>query len=531
MNDNHGPKQPCPAKELPIKTTMNFRSIKAHWLVVCLSLFPLLLQGGELKLHPAFSDNMVLQRDQPVNVFGFGQPGGVVTVEFAGQSATGTVDSEGKWTVVLKPLKASASPSVLKAQSGDDRIACSDVLVGDVWFCGGQSNMERPFRTYSQLKETTANLGNPQIRLYTTAHVTSTTPLDVPPAPAAKGEANCNRWQECNAKTLLDFSPIAYFFGAKVNASLKVPVGLLVSAWGSTAIEPWMPQEVLESLNLSHELSKKPDPKAPQNQPGLCYNSMIHPFHQMSFKGFIWYQGESNSQWPDPYKILFPALINTWRERFDAENRPVYFVQIAPYMPLPWDVSGEAWAWLRDSQAATRDLVPRTGMTVITDLGEYQEIHPQRKKAAGERLARFALRDAGLPVQPESPRFQMMKIEGPRCKIAFANAEAGLETRRVVMNQQKDQPIQKDPQAFVVPADQLAGFTICGADRKFVPAQAAIVGNHVEVWNDSIAAPVAVRYGWASFPLCNLFSKDGLPAGPFRTDDFPMPPLKAEKKQ
>ena len=509
---------------------MILNPIRGLWLVVLFSIAPL-LPGGELKLHPVFSDNMVLQREQPVNVFGLGQPEAVVTVEFAGQSATGTVGSDGKWSAVLKPLKASATPSVLKVQSGYDRITCSNLLVGDVWFCGGQSNMERPFRTYSQLKGTTANLANPQIRLYTTAHVTSITPLDAPPAPVRNGEAHCNRWQECDAKTLLDFSPIAYYFGAKVNASLKVPVGLLVSAWGSTAIEPWMPQEVLESLNLSHELPKKPDPKAPQNQPGLCYHSMIHPFHQMTFKGFIWYQGESNSKWPDKYKILFPALIHNWRERFHAENRPFYYVQIAPYMPLPWDATGEAWAWLRDSQAATRDLVPNTGMTVITDLGEYQEIHPQRKKAVGERLARFALRDAGLPVQAESPRFQSMKIEQGRCKLTFSNAEAGLETRRVVMNRQKDQPIQKDPQAFVVPADRLEGFTICGADRHFVPAEAAIVGKRVEVWNDSIALPVAVRYAWANFPLCNLFSKDGLPAGPFRTDDFPMPQFQAAKKK
>jgi sialate O-acetylesterase len=489
-----------------------------------------LLPGGEVKLHPAFSDHMVLQRDQPVNVFGFGEPGDRVTVQFAGQTVTGTVGSDGKWQAVLKPLPASASPSELTVWSGENRISCTDVLVGDVWFCGGQSNMERPFRTYSQLKDTIPALGNPQIRLFTTARVTSPIPLDVPPVPPGKGEGNFNRWQECNATTLPNFSPLAYYFGAKVNASLKVPVGLMVSAWGSTAAEPWVSQEVMAKLDLGYQLPIDPKGKAPHNQPSLCYNSMIHPFLQMTFKGFIWYQGESNSQWADKYKIIFPALITSWRELFHAENRPFYFVQIAPYMTLPWDVTGEAWAWLRDSQSATTKLVPNTGMTVITDLGEHDEIHPQAKQAAGERLALFALRDAGLQVQPESPRYRAMKIEGGRCVIAFDYAEAGLETRQVVMNRKKDQPIQKDPEAFVVPAGELAGFTICGEDRNFVPAKAAIAGNSVEVWNDSIPAPVAVRYGWASFPLCNLFSKEGLPARPFRTDDFPMPRLKAEKK-
>jgi sialate O-acetylesterase len=509
---------------------MKLKPIKYTWLIVGLSLVSLVLFGAELKLHPAFSDNMVLQRDQPNTVFGFGQPGTVVTVEFAGQSTTATVGSDGKWQTLLAPLKASASPSVLSVNAGADRIVCTNILVGDVWFCGGQSNMERPFKVFSQLKDKVATLGNPQIRLYTTAHVTSAKPLDVPLAPTRKTEQECNRWQECNAKTLLDFSPIAYYFGAKVNATLNVPVGLLVSAWGSTAAEPWVPSEVLATLKLGYQLPYSPNGNAQQNQPGLCYNSMIHPFQQLAFKGFIWYQGESNSRWPDKYKILFPALINYWRESFHAENRPFYFVQVAPHMTLPWDISGEAWAWLRDSQTATLQLAPKTGMTVITDLGEYEDIHPQSKQAAGERLALFALRDAGLSVQPQSPMFKSMKIEGHRCEIKFANAEAGLETRRVAMNKQKDQPIQQDPQAAVVLADKLKGFTICGDDHKFLPAQAAIAGDHVAVWNDTIPAPVAVRYGWANFPLCNLFSKEGLPVCPFRTDDFPMPVLSVEKK-
>ena len=205
-------------------------------------------------------------------------------------------------------------------------------------------------------------------------------------------------------------------------------------------------------------------------------------------------------------------------------------MQLAPDGPRSWDTTKEAWAWLRETQTEALKL-PYTGMTVITDLGEFDDIHPQTKKEAGERLALFALRDAGLPVEPVSPMFKSMQIEGNRCKIEFSHAESGLETRRVVMNKKKDQPIQKDPEAFIVEADHLQGFTICGGDQKFVAAQAAIVDGHVEVWNDAITAPVAVRYAWSTFPLCNLFSKAGLPANPFRTDDFPMPILQPDKKK
>jgi sialate O-acetylesterase len=200
-------------------------------------------------------------------------------------------------------------------------------------------------------------------------------------------------------------------------------------------------------------------------------------------------------------------------------------MQLAPYHDVKWDISGEAWAWLRESQTRTLRIVPRTGMAVITDLGEFEDIHPQAKEAAAARLALFALRDAGLPVNPVGPFFASMTVEGNRCRIRFDHAESGLETRRVVMNRQKNQPIGRDPQAFVVEADQVRGFVICGADRKFVEAQAAIVGEHVEVWSEAVPVPVAIRYAWANFPLCNLFGRDGLPVAPFRTDSFALPAL------
>ncbi len=501
----------------------------AHLMILILfSLIPELGWGGELQLHPAFSSNMVLQREMPVNLFGSGKPGTTVSVTFAGQSRKTKVDEKGKWKVTLAPLKASSTPAVLIVKSGSDRLECQNVLVGDVWFCSGQSNMARPFSAFSQLKGTLNTLVKPLLRLYRTANVTATTPQDLPLIPTKKGQEGANTWQLCDTSALIKFSPIAYYFSAKVSDELQIPVGVFLSSWGATSAEAWTPQETLNSLNLGYTIRFAPDS---WNQPSICYNSLIHPFLQMTFKGFLWYQGESNSQWAGQYKILFPAMILEWRKRFHAEDRPFYFVQIAPYNRIQWDISGEAWAWLRDSQTQTLKLVPKTGMTVLTDLGEFEDIHPQCKKEAGERLALFALRDAGKRLEPVSPMFKSFQIEGNRCKIEFDHAGSGLETRRVVMNKMKDQPIQKDPQAFVVEAGQLKGFTISGPDRKFVEANAAIVGGHVEVWNDAISSPVAVRYGWTNFPLCNLFSKAGLPVNPFRTDNFPIPILKEEKKQ
>lgn len=501
-------------------------------LLLFLTLSPWIM-GETLQFHPAFSDNMVLQREAPVSIFGKGKPGSKVTVTWKDQNPSTEVTKEGKWKIILSALQASSEPGVLTAASENEKVSCNNVLVGDLWFCSGQSNMERPFSTYSVLKETLPSLENPLIRLYHTARVISTKPLSEPLAPTNKNDADSNQWHECKTEFLENFSPLAYFFAAKVSRELKIPIGILVSAWGGTQAECWTPQETLEALNLKIEFQVNPNNPSQPHETAILYNSMIHPFLDLTFKGFLWYQGESNSKWPENYKIIFPAMIQSWRDRFQGAERPFYFVQIAPYTPLPWDLTGgEAWAWIREAQMSALSL-PKTGMVVTTDRGEYVDIHPQDKKPVAERLALFALRDAGHAVQPESPRFDSLSVKGNRCLIRFKNALSGLETRQVIMNNKKNLPIQKDPEAFVVEADSVKGFTICGEDQKFIEAQAKIVEGEVEVWSEMIPRPVAVRYAWKSFPLCNLFSKEGLPVAPFRSDSFPMPVLfqvKGEQK-
>jgi sialate O-acetylesterase len=488
-----------------------------------------MLIAGDLKLHPVFSNNMVLQRDQPVNVFGTGKPGSSVSVSFAGQSLSTTVQQDGNWKVVLTPLKASTSPAVLTVKSDSEQIECKNVLVGDVWFCSGQSNMARGFNAFNQLTPNIASVSRPLVRIYITAHEVAKTPSSTPLPPSKVKEAGLNQWQESTPDVLMQASPLACFFADKVSDELKIPVGLLISCTGATAIQAYCPPDLLSDLKVNSTLLNLKEDHSSANQPSLCYNTYIHPYLGVTFKGFLWSQGESNADHPEIYKTLFPALIQKYRTLFHAENSPFYFMQLAPYGTVGWDMSQEAWAWLRESQSEAIKL-PKTGMTVLTDLGEFGDIHPQTKQAAGERLALFALRDEGKPVQPLSPMFKSMDVVGNKCQVRFSNADKGLETRRVVMNKTHALPIQKDPEAFIVEPDKVKGFMICGEDHHFVEASASIVKDHVEVWNDTIQKPVAVRYAWATFPLCNLFSKEGLPVCPFRTDDFPMPVLRIDKK-
>jgi sialate O-acetylesterase len=497
-------------------------------LLICL-LHGAMLLAGDLTLHPAFSSNMVLQRDQPVNVFGSGKPGASVSVSFASQTVSTTVQQDGNWKVVLTPLKVSTSPAVLTVKSNSEQIECTNVLVGDVWFCSGQSNMARGFNAFNQLTNNIASVSRPLVRIYITAHEVAKSPASTPLPPSKPKEKDLNQWQESKPGILMQASPLACFFADKVSDELHIPVGIMISCTGATAIQAYCPQELLTRLNITPPSLKLKEDTSSANEPSLCYNTYTHPYLDVTFKGFLWSQGESNADHPEIYRILFPAMIQTYRTLFHAENRPFYFMQLAPYGSVGWDTSKEAWAWLRESQAEALKL-PKTGMTVMTDLGEFGDIHPQTKQAVGERLALFALRDEGKPVQPLSPMFKSMNVVGSKCQIRFLNTEKGLETRRVVMNKTHALPIQKDPEAFVVEPDKVQGFMICGEDHHFVEASAAIVGDHVEVWNDTIQKPIAVRYAWATFPLCNLFSKEGLPVSPFRTDDFPMPVLHVDKK-
>lgn len=481
-----------------------------------------------LTLDGLFMDNMVLQRGKPIPVFGTAEPGAEVTVEFAGQEKKAVADSSKHWNVMLDPMPAFSKPRKLKISSTQnselETLNCSNVLVGDVWLCGGQSNMDTPVSSYSFLKEGLADVKNPLLRLYNVKMVAATEPQD-----AVEGEPVFASWLRTDPETVQHFSAVGICFGLRLQQESGVPVGLIESAVGGSQIQPWLPAESLEAMGRSSQVASPDRGVNGRNQPAVFYNGMIHALRRLPMKGVIWYQGESNCGDPsiEYYDRLFEGLIASWRARWNQPELRFYFVQLAPYGMTGWDQSGESWAWLRAAQEKALSL-PHTGRVVITDLGEFSNIHPENKEPVGDRLADLALRDLGLLDFSGFPCYKQMRILDDRIQIDFSAVGSGLQTARIAMNKQAGMAPGTDPDAYTIRTDVLAGFAVCGPDHQFVPAIASIVDQDtVEVWSDKIDSPVAVRYGWENFPLCNLANSDGLPASPFRTDNFPMPIFRA----
>jgi sialate O-acetylesterase len=490
---------------------------------------------AEVTLNPLFTDHMVLQRNRPVPVYGTASPGEVITIEFAGQTKAATADSTGCWQVELAPMAAAAEPRTLKVSSsiGNQQSKIDDIVVGDVWLCAGQSNMASEMKNYPTLADETASMNNPLIRLFKIKREGIASPepsKTVVVDPVFKGS-----WQELTPAFASQFSATAAFFGNALQPQTGIPVGLIYANRGGTAVNQWLPMNFMQSkADLYARYLSKENPwwtEGPRNPglvraPSYLYNGTIHPLLPFAIRGIIWYQGESDDRDVDIYAEIFTDLIKVWRGLWGYDF-PFLFVQLAPYGSVSWDARGEAWAFQREAQAAALAL-PDTGIAVIADAGELLDIHPQNKQPVGERLALLAAKLDNPQIVAESPAFKTAECIGNRMRITFKNTGTGLTARRVAMNKNKRLEPGMDPEAFAVEADTLAGFTVCGADKKFTAAQARIVSpDTVEVWSDRIAAPVAVRYGWANFPLCNLYNREGLPASPFRTDHFAMPDFSA----
>jgi sialate O-acetylesterase len=495
-----------------------------------LGLLALLLCGGaalgDVRLPAVFSDHMVLQQGIPVPVWGWADDGESVTVHFRNQDVTATAQS-GKWMVRLKRLKT-GGPDVMTI-AGKNRIELKDVLVGEVWICSGQSNMELRLKQSYQPENDIASSANPKIRLLTVEKVRSDRPLD-----DVKGT-----WRECGPDSVPDFSAVAYYFGRSLQKARNAPVGLIHTSWGGSPAEVWMSDKALkarpeyssifdsysqawkryEAEKERFEQSRKnpeatantPAPRAPRApwRPSELYNAMIRPLIPYAVKGAIWYQGEANAGRARQYRTLFPDLIRNWRNDWQEGDFTFLLVQLAP-----WDKDKKRsleqiaatpvesdWAELREAQLLTTKTVPYVGMAVITDIGEKDDIHPKKKQPVGERLALAARAIAYREKLVSSgPVFKKMTVKGNESILKFDNAGPGLEAR----------------------GGELQGFAICGPDKKFVWAKARINGKQVIVSSPAVSQPVAVRYGWADFPIVNLWNRSGLPASPFRTDDFPM---------
>lgn len=490
-----------------------------------------------VKTHALIGEHMVLQQGIKAPLWGSADEGEKVTVRFQDQEVS-TTARDGKWRVELDKLRPGGPfPMTI---TGKNTIQLKDVLVGEVWLCAGQSNMWWPIKDSADPEKTIAGSANPNLRFFGVPLVAAATPqTDIQ-----------GGWAVSGPRTIVYFSAVAYFFGQHLQKAVNVPVGLIHASWGDTPAEAWMSLSVLKAHpeyqsifdkwtrleaaypqviakykeNLkAHEAAvakakaegKTPpppprlseDPAKNRRRPSVCYNAMIHPLRPFAIKGVVWYQGESNVNRALQYRTLFPALIDNWRKDWQQGDFPFLFVQIAPFMAIVQEPQESTWAELREAQLMTLSRSPNTAMAVITDVGDPIDVHPPRKEPVGARLALAARAIAYKEdIVYSGPIYDRMEIAEGKVVLSFKHLGKGLEMR----------------------GPQLTGFTIAGADRKFVNAEAHIVGARVVVSSPKVPKPVAVRYGWANCPVVNLWNKDGLPASPFRTDDFPM--LSAPKK-
>lgn len=493
---------------------------------------------ADVKLPAIFGSNMVLQRDQPIGIWGWADAGEEVTVTLGdGNTATGKPDAGGKWKVQLAAMKASAvakDAGLVLTVKGKNTVALSNVLIGEVWVCSGQSNMAFALRQAEGADQAIAASNQPAIRLITVPRV----PIDKP-----QGDFIA-KWEVCGPQTAAQFSAVAYFFGRDLLQHLNVPIGLINTSYGGTAAEAWTSRAALESepslkplladwdkrvaeqttekvlaqnqealkrwqIAVEKAKAEKVEPPAKprplveagrsQNRPANLYNGMIAPLLGLSVRGVIWYQGEGNVPRAHQYRTLFPLMIKNWRTDFGQPELPFGFVQLAPFRYTRNDPGMGAELW--EAQLNTLRTVPHTGMAVITDIGDPKDIHPTKKEEVGKRLALWARGKVygEKDVVYSGPIYKASHAADGKIILTFDHIGGGLKSR-------DDKP--------------LTHFEIAGEDKAFVPAEAKIEGDTVVVWAKDVAKPAAVRFGWRDDAEPNLANKEGLPASPFRTDDW-----------
>ncbi len=490
---------------------------------------------AEVRLPAVFDANMVLQRDVPLAVWGRADAGEKVTVAVAGRSRSATADAAGRWALTLDPM-AAGGPHTMTV-GGTNRIELGNVMVGEVWLCSGQSNMAM---TVSRCKDPNAERGGatfPGIRMMTVKRVTAETP-----------QGDCEgTWTVCSPETVGRFSGTAYFFGRALHKALDVPVGLINASWGGTPVQAWTAdqpqrdepklqpllawwtrriaaydpnaakaayqrrlaawqQRVERARAAGRRRPRRPrppvHPRRQPHRPGNLYNAMIAPLAPYTLRGALWYQGEANAKRYDAslYGLQLRMMIANWRALWGREM-PFLWVQLPNFMkPQTAPVETGGWVVVQEQMLETL-AVAGTGMAVTIDIGEARDIHPANKQDVGRRLARWALASVyGKDVVRCGPLYKSMRVEDGRIVLSFGHVGGGL----------------------VCKGEKLDGFAIAGADRTFVWADAKIVGETVVVSSPDVPAPVACRYAWASNPKISLFNAAGLPAAPFRTDDWKL---------
>ncbi len=508
--------------------------------VACLSVT--INAQAELTLPHFFSDHMVLQRERAAAIWGQTTPNAPVTVSFKGKTASAQADAQGRWRAEIETGSADAQGAVLSVNSGDMSVTIADVLVGEVWLASGQSNMFFTMNRVPEYEELTSKADHPGLRMFDAPLVTATQPQrDI-----------AGQWSLCTPETAPSYSAVAFFFALKLHQELDVPIGVIKTAWGGKPVETFTSREALNTLPATKALvdnainsdaaydpagaqsqyetrlkhweaaaaqtrrtpsgERKPRARRPQppkrpleteGQPGVLFDAMIHPFVGFTMRGAIWYQGEGNAK-PGavPYDQTLPLMIRDWRQRW-GEEFSFYFVQLANFrQPSTAPGTPDPWALLQDRMRRILVTTPKTGMAIINDVGDPNDIHPKDKHTPGERLARLALaKDYGRKLVYSGPLYKTSQVQNGAVRVVFEHAGAGLRARD---------------------GSALKRFEIAGADRVWHWAEAKIDGNDaVLVSSPDVKQPVAVRYAWASNPKgANLVNSDGLPASVFRTDDW-----------
>lgn len=516
--------------------------MKTFFFTLVLTSFAATSLYAELTVPHFFSDHMVLQRDGQARIRGRAKPGEDVSVTFKGETSTGKVNSEGRWRVEVKTGPADPKGAVLTISSGEETLTINDVLVGEVWFASGQSNMVFSMNRVPAYEDLIAKANHPLIRMFNAPTVTAIEPQD-----DIKGE-----WTAANPKTVGGYSAVAFFFARKLQTELGIPIGVIKSAWGGKPVETFTSREALNTLpgtkalvdatlsadaafdlakasaayearldqwNAAFEarknipaaerkkMARKPSPpKRPldtEGKPGVLFDSMIHPFIGYTIRGAIWYQGEGNAKaGAVPYDQTLPLMINDWRKRWDSDFS-FYFVQLANFRdPSTEPGNNDPWPLLQDRMRLVLATTPKTGMAIINDVGDAKDIHPKNKHAVGERLALWALaKDYGKDITYSGPLFQSSKVKDGAIRITFDQVGSGLSSRD---------------------GGELNRFEIAGTDKVWHWADAKFDGAAaVIVSSADVPSPAAVRYAWASNPEgANLVNSEGLPASVFRTDDW-----------
>lgn len=450
---------------------------------------------AQLVLPDIISDNMVLQQRSNVAIWGKDNPGTEIVISSGWDEETETFTNEtGFWLTRLKTPEAGGPYSI--TIKGSNEISLKNVMIGEVWICSGQSNMEMPLKGYRNQpvyggNKAILSAANENIRFFTVKKNARLEPVD----------EISGQWAESNPATAAEFSAVGYFFGQLINETLNVPVGLIGSHWGGSKVQAWIDEPTL----LEYGNTDIPDEifERKQHTPTVLFNGMINPIIPYGIKGAIWYQGESNVNEPEVYQKLFPAMVDNWRELWDLGDFPFYYVQIAPYRY--W---GRDAALFREVQSEVMENIENSGMVVTLDVGDCKSIHPPKKKEIGVRLAYWALGDTyhieGIGYK--GPAYSDMEIQGDTLiALQFEHAPMGLH-------------------AF---GNQLKSFTIAGKDKVFYPANASIIRDKADqykskvlVWSEEVPSPVAVRYAWENCPKGGLYNTYKIPASSFRTDDW-----------